>query len=246
MWYEQGKIPGFDDREKRPRPDIDALIGKTDNMTIIRSIMATWKVLGENAVIACSISGGSDSDVMLDLLYKLDWHNRIRYVWFDTGVEYDATKQHLDELEQKYGITIERIRAEKTIPQCVKEYGQPFLSKMVSRTLEELQAIPHDWKDRSYEEDLAMYGHQYVMRKWHNCYKFKMYNIDRNRYLRDFVIENPPWFKISAKCCDYAKKRPAHRFNTGALVDVHCIGVRKAEGGYEQITTNASQRMITA
>lgn len=63
-----------------------------------------------------SISGGADSDMMLDMLMALDPaknypFNEMHYVWFDTGIEYTATKQHLKNLEEKYGITIERRRA---------------------------------------------------------------------------------------------------------------------------------------
>ena len=41
------------------------------------------------------------------------------------------TKEHLDYLEQKYGIKIKRLKPEKPIPTCVKQYGVPFLSKYV-------------------------------------------------------------------------------------------------------------------
>ena len=34
--------------------------------------------------IACAISGGSDSDIMLDMLTRLDDEKKIKYVFFDT------------------------------------------------------------------------------------------------------------------------------------------------------------------
>ena len=80
----------------------------------------------------CSVSGGADSDVMLDICWRCDKDNKIQYVWFDTGLEYQATKEHLKYLEEKYGIEIKPYRAEKPIPTCCKQYGQPFLSKQVS------------------------------------------------------------------------------------------------------------------
>jgi len=68
-----------------------------------------------------SISGGADSDMMLDMIMALDPaknypFNEMHYVWFDTGIEYTATKQHLKNLEEKYGITIERRRAKTPVP----------------------------------------------------------------------------------------------------------------------------------
>ena len=61
--------------------------------------------------IMVSISGGSDSDIMLDMFEKLGYdEGEVVYVWFDTGLEYDATRRHLTYLEQKYGIEIKRYR----------------------------------------------------------------------------------------------------------------------------------------
>ena len=57
--------------------------------------------------IACSVSGGADSDILVDICEKVKPHS-VQYVWFDTGIEYQATKEHLKYLEEHYGITIER------------------------------------------------------------------------------------------------------------------------------------------
>ena len=51
--------------------------------------------------------------------------------------------------------------------------------------------------------------------------------------LKEFMHENPPQFRISAKCCTYAKKKPAHESEKGA--DMKCIGIRKAEGGIRSV-----------
>ena len=73
--------------------------------------------------IVCSISGGADSDLMLDICSKCDKENKIRYVWFNTGLEYQATKDHLKYLEEKYGVVIEEKKAIKSIPSACKQYG---------------------------------------------------------------------------------------------------------------------------
>lgn len=82
--------------------------------------------------IMVSISGGADSDVMLDLLLKVCPKEKMTFVFFDTGIEYDATKRHLDYLEKKYDIKIDRQRADVPVPLGVKKYGLPFISKMIS------------------------------------------------------------------------------------------------------------------
>ena len=45
-----------------------------------------------------SVSGGSDSDIMIALLNELkhDIVPKINYVYFDTGLEYKATKEHIN------------------------------------------------------------------------------------------------------------------------------------------------------
>ena len=45
--------------------------------------------------IFCSVSGGSDSDLILDICHKCDKDNKVSYGWFDTGLEYQAKKDHL-------------------------------------------------------------------------------------------------------------------------------------------------------
>lgn len=96
------------------------------NEAITQSFLKTKQVLNMFDRPLCSISGGKDSDIMLDIITKLDTDRKVKYVFFDTGIEYSATRKHLDYLEEKYGITIDREKAIKPIPITCKEYGQPF------------------------------------------------------------------------------------------------------------------------
>ena len=63
-----------------------------------------------SATPLCSISGGSDSDIVLDLIYNVDHDKKVQYYWIDTGLEYQATKKHIKFLEEKYGIEIKQIK----------------------------------------------------------------------------------------------------------------------------------------
>ena len=76
-------------------------------------MVKAWTYINDDKYkkIVCSISGGSDSDVMLDICWRCDKDNKIEYVWFDTGLEYQATKNHLRALEEKYGIEIKKYKA---------------------------------------------------------------------------------------------------------------------------------------
>ena len=77
----------------------------------IRKIHANLMFRSERAMV--SISGGADSDMMLDMIQALGPeqnypNDEIHYVWFNTGIEYTATKRHLDYLEAKYSLGTSR------------------------------------------------------------------------------------------------------------------------------------------
>lgn len=186
--------------------------------------------------IVCTISGGSDSDVMLDIVWRCDKDNKVEYVWFDTGLEYQATKDQLKVLENKYGITITKYRAIKPIPATCKQYGQPFLSKYVSEMIQRLQRHNFKWEDRPFEELYKEYPKcKVALQWWCNCNISDRFNISRNRYLKEFMIANPPTFQISNKCCKYAKKDVVHKLIKDNEYDLEINGVRRAEGGIRDV-----------
>ena len=193
------------------------------------------------------VGGGADSDIMLDLVQKVLNDNKhkyncdIRYVWFDTGLEYSATKEHLDYLEDKYGIKIERVRVKCPVPLGCKEYGQPFLSKMISEMIERLQRKGFDFAvdgEKSYEELMEKFPKTKGALTWW-CNKYPVaegkhlseFNINLNRGLKEYMIQNPPTFKISAKCCKGAKKNPSKNYCKENDMDLKMVGLRKQEGG---------------
>ncbi|OPZ21291.1 MAG: hypothetical protein BWZ04_01107 [Firmicutes bacterium ADurb.BinA205] len=132
-----------------------------NNYTIYTGFCKAQRILMRSYSPICSISGGSDSDVVLDIISKTDEDGKVKYFWIDTGLEYTATKEHLKELEQKYGIEIERIKPDKPIPTCVREYGVPFLSKYVSEQMMRLQAHNFQWEDEPLEVLLKKYARSY-------------------------------------------------------------------------------------
>lgn len=88
---------------------------------------------------------------MLDMLIQCGAIDKTRFAFFNTGVEYRATLEHLKDLEEKYGIQIERINALKSIPTCVREFGVPFISKSVSENINRLQRHGFQWEDEPLE-----------------------------------------------------------------------------------------------
>jgi 3'-phosphoadenosine 5'-phosphosulfate sulfotransferase (PAPS reductase)/FAD synthetase len=183
----------------------------------------------------CSISGGKDSDIMLDIISRLDTEKKVTYVFFDTGIEYQATKEHLNYLENKYGITIKRVKANKSIPTTCKEYGQPFLSKYVSEMISRLQKHNFQWEDDTFENLIKKYPKCKSALLWWTDSSIaglkSRFNIHQNKFLKEFMLQNPPNFKISNKCCYYSKKKPSADLVKVEDFDLMILGIRKAEGG---------------
>jgi 3'-phosphoadenosine 5'-phosphosulfate sulfotransferase (PAPS reductase)/FAD synthetase len=159
------------------------------------------------------------------------------YVFFDTGLEYESTKRHLGDLERKYGISIDRRKPRKTIPTACREYGVPFISKDVSEMLNRLQKHDFDWNDTVENATFEKYGRCKSALDWYfnrrplaESGKTK-YCINRLKLLREFIMQNPPDFTISEKCCYYAKKQVLTDFFKEYNPDLNINGMRQAEGG---------------
>lgn len=201
---------------KKPK-NIDELLDTCPaNKTICDNMIRAWSIINRTDYkkILCSISGGADSDVMLDIIWKCDIHNKVDYVWFDTGLEYQATKDHLKYLESKYGIEIIRQKAIKAIPLSCKIYGQPFMSKYVSEMMYRLQSHGFQWEDESFDALYKKYPKCKSALMWwcnsrgtlNNGKRLSSFNINYNRFLKEFIIQNPPKFKISGKAATMLRK----------------------------------------
>ena len=222
--------------------NIDELLELSkDNLNVFDAFAKADQVINHPKYknIMCSISGGSDSDIMLDLLYRVDREKKVHYVWFDTGIEYQATKDHLLYLEDRYGITIEREKAIQPIPYTTRKVGQPFLNKFVSENINMLQRNEFKWEDKPYEELIEEYPKCGSAIAWwcnrrakpQEKYSTSMFNINRNKWLKEFLVENPPTFHIANKCCTYAKKDVSKKYIKENNIDLSIMGIRKAEGG---------------
>lgn len=204
------------------------------NQIIGESLIRAWAKVNSSlySKILCGISGGSDSDVMLDIVCRCDKDNKVEYVWFDTGLEYQATKDHLKYLEKKYSVEIKTYKAIKSIPRSCKLYGQPFLSKQVSEFIQRLQKHKFQWENEPFDVLIEKYPRcQSALEWWCNTKKSKKLSIAQNKWLKEFIIENPPNFRISNKCCKYAKKDVVHKLIKENNYDLNISGIRKAEGG---------------
>lgn len=228
--------------------------------TAIQSIIA--KRLAEHPNAICSYSGGSDSDIMIHLIETVRkgfGFPPIKYVFFNTGLEMKATKDHVRHTAEKYDIEIQECKPKINIVQSVRKYGIPFVSKIMSQGLEGWQKkkIPlsiadeydqaEDKKIKREELRERFPGSESVINFLCCCNSAGeprpniQLVINSSKYMRDFIKEYPPDFHISAKCCDYCKKQVAH--NVQKDYDMIITGERRDEGGMRSVPTKDCTHM---
>jgi len=161
---------------------------------------------------------------MLDLIELVKPEaQRIKYVFFDTGLEWDATHAQIVRVQKRYKIDIEPRKAREPIPIVCKRFGVPFLDKTISAKLRILQNQGFDFNEAGHGlEHLKIY-------EWWTERKTGQFALKPD--VKAFLINNPPSFGISDQCCDYAKKYPAQDFYKEYKPDLDIQGVRKKEGG---------------
>lgn len=222
----------------------------------IQSIIA--RRLREYPKAICSYSGGSDSDIMIDLIErvrKMYDMPPIKYVFFNTGLEMEATKRHVREAAEKYGVEIEECRPKVSIVQAARAYGIPFMSKIFSERLSDWQKkdVPLSVADEFFAAKNKSAKRQEFKKRYPKCAGLINFicgctsegelrtdgqlRLNSETFLMDFLREFPPDFQISAKCCTYCKKSVAHRVQK--TYDIVITGERIAEGGARRLARYA-------
>ena len=218
----------------------------------IQSIVA--KRLREHPNAICSYSGGADSDIMIDLIErtrKIFGLPPVKYVFFNTGLEMKATKDHVKAASEKYEVEIEEFRPKVNIVNATRLHGIPFVSKIMSAGLEGWQKknIPLHIADEYENAGDKISKRKELSERYPKCESIINFLcccntageprpniqlvINSSKYMRDFIAEYPPDFQISSRCCDYCKKQIAHK----AQKDFEMIitGERRAEGGMRSV-----------
>lgn len=249
--------------ENRPAyADFDA----PDKFQAIQGIIMTH--LSRHPKAICSYSGGSDSDIMIDLIEHarqiIPTLPKVKYVFFDTGLEMEATKRHVRETAEKYGVEIETCRPKKNIVLSTKEHGLPWMSKIVSTAMETVQKkeVPFEIADEyaACETDEERKAKREELRerypKAETAINFLcecdsagnprpgiQLSVGSSPFLLDFFKETPPTFRMSATCCVDCKKNLAHAVQKD--YEMVITGERRDEGGMRSVprSGDANQAM---
>ena len=225
----------------------------------IHGIMITHLKRHPNAI--CSYSGGSDSDILIDLIERTrttfntlcerEVLTPVKYAFFNTGLEMQATKRHVKEVAEKYGVEIEEFRPKVNIVKATREHGIPFVAKIMSAGLEGWQkkGIPLSIADEYAQAEDKIAKRQELKERYPKCQQVINFLcccnskgesrpdiqlvINSSKYMLDFIREYPPDFRISAKCCDYCKKQIAHSVQKD--YEMIITGERRDEGGMRSV-----------
>ena len=220
----------------------------------IFSIIA--KRLIEHPKAICSYSGGSDSDILIDCIERVRMMHPgriapVKYIFFNTGLEMRATKDHVKATAEKYGVQIETARPKIGIVNAVRAHGVPFVSKIMSAGLEEWQkkGVPLTIADEYAQAEDKAAKRQELRERYPHCESVINFLcccnrageprpniqlvINSSKYMLDFLKETPPQFRISAKCCDCCKKQLAHSVQKG--YEMVITGERRDEGGMRSV-----------
>ncbi len=246
--------------ERPPYADFDA----PSKFQAIQGIISTRLLQHPKAI--CSYSGGADSDIMIDLIERtremLPSLPSVKYVFFNTGLEMAATKRHVKETAEKYGVEIEECRPKIGIVRATREHGLPFVSKIMSAGLSEWQkkGVPLSIAQEYEDADDKATKRRELKERYPKCESLINFLcccnsageprpniqlvINSSKYMRDFIGEYPPDFQISAKCCDYCKKQIAHSVQKG--YEMIITGERRAEGGMRSVPRKDNSTMCFA
>lgn len=164
-----------------------------------------------NGDVYVSFSGGKDSTVLKHIVDGM--YNDIPAVFVNTGLEYPEIQQFVREIKAgKYDCfnsDVEIVRPEMRFDEVIQKYGYPVISKEVSNTI---AGARNSIEKGKYSLRLCKLG---VRR----CEYGGLYDDGKHDYevtLKDSKFTKEKWrflldadFKISSRCCDVMKKRPA-------------------------------------
>jgi len=146
--------------------------------------------LAFNGMISVAVSGGKDSQVLLDIVRSI--YPEVPGVFYNTGVEYPEVLHVVRRMDN-----VEWRRPAKTFPEIIQQYGYPVISKRVAQYVHEVKRSRGETATKrlrltGIKTDGTFSKMGKIPDKW------------------QFLIDAP--FGISDKCCNFLKKQPAKAY----------------------------------
>lgn len=211
---------------------------KSQNQRINEAIENIRMVLDsdEYGKVLVWLTGKPESTILFHICNELDKEKKCEYVYFYTEITLGADMEHyMGYLSEKYNQEIVLREIDGIVQNTCNKFGVPFLSIVVSYNIARLQEMDFKWEDEKFEVLCKKYlkevdrpsnrntieidgkfykGSYGALRWWCNQYDSKVYNINKYGYLKEFIMNNPPDFRISDKCCKEVIKKPLHQYAT--------------------------------
>lgn len=171
-------------------------------------VIHTWYDQWDGLVYV-AFSGGLDSTAMLHLVRSL--YPEVPAVFWDTGLEFPEIRDFVKEVEN-----CEFRKPKYTFRETLEKYGYPVISKRVAQGIHAARIAGEGtptWRLRT--EGIRRNG--------------EFSKMSRIPFKWQFLLHAP--FKVSDKCCDVMKKRPAAQYarETGRKAFVG-ISVTESDG----------------
>lgn len=192
-----------------------------DHARIANTLGKMDHYLSTHNSIVVMTSGGSDSDIIMHMIatHFRECLHKIHFVFVKIGLEYQATYRHLEYLEKRYDVNIDRIKGESVVS-VVRREGLPILSKEFSQIIYAVNCgQPARTKD---------FWKKMEPRKSSRTMKVRPFP-PAVRAMAQYLLDNN--VKVSDRCCLLSKKRPASKYKQSVKCDMDITGERRAEGG---------------
>ena len=97
------------------------------------------------------LTGKRESTILFHMCNMLDKSNKCEYIFFYTDVTLGADMEHMEYLSDKYNQEILIGDISGIVKDTCSEYGEPFLSMVVSYNIARLQEMDFEWEDKPFE-----------------------------------------------------------------------------------------------
>lgn len=181
--------------------------------------------------VAFSFSGGKDSTLLLWMVEQLGWKNKVKVVFMDTRMEYEATYKFIKQ-KQNEGWIIDTQYPRIPAPIIYTKYGIPIISKIGAELLHRLQKHNFNFIEdtmKPYQELELKYPKCKAALKWLTGYD--RITIKCPDWIRKKLSSEGLTFKVANDCCKYLKKLPVYDYMKANNIKISVTGERIAEGG---------------